>query len=393
MKYRMDKRSGNQLSALGFGCMRFPRNTGLTEELIKKSILQGVNYFDTAYLYGGSEETLGQILSKNGLRKQVFIATKLPLILCRNAGDFDRFFNKQLERLKTDYIDYYLMHMITDMEQWKKFCRWGIEEWIAEKKASGQIKQIGFSFHGSGHEFIEVLNAYDWEFCQIQYNYSDENYQAGITGLKAAAEKEIPVIIMEPLLGGKLATGLPTKAVELFEAADPNLSPAGWALRWLWNQPEVTCIISGMNAEQQLDENLRVAETTTPGILTKQEIETYRQVKEVFNASYKVPCTGCGYCMPCPQHVNIPACFAAYNTSFSIGKGVAMQQYMTSTGGVSDIQAYASLCVKCGKCESHCPQNIAIIDSLQAVRKKMEPFWYKPTLFVARKFLQRGKKT
>lgn len=392
MQYRTDKKTGNQISVLGFGCMRFPRNAGLTEGLVRKAIRQGINYFDTAYMYSGSEETLGQILSKDGLRQKVYLATKLPIALCRGAADFDKYFDRQLERLKTDHIDYYLMHMITDMGQWKRLCGFGIEDWIRENKASGKIRQIGFSFHGSCNEFLDVLDAYDWEFCQLQYNYSDENYQAGVTGLKAAAEKGIPVIIMEPLLGGKLAVGLPAEAAELFQNADGQLSPAGWALRWLWNQPEVTCLLSGMNDDRQLDENILVANNSFPDMLTRQEIEIYRNVKNLFNSSYKVPCTGCGYCMPCPRHVNIPACFAAYNTSFAIGKGAGRWQYITSTGWTSEIHSHASLCAKCGTCERHCPQNIEIIKSLEEVSKKMEPFWFKPAISIVRKFLHRGKR-
>lgn len=392
MQYREDHKAGNQISALGFGCMRFPKNMADSENLVQKAVEQGINYFDTAYMYPQNEETLGQILLKNQLRDKIFIATKLPLLLCRNTADFDKYFEKQLKRLKTDYIDYYLMHMITDLAQWKKLCSWGIEDWIAKKKVSGEIRQIGFSFHGSQSEFLAVLEAYDWEFCQIQYNYSDENYQAGVTGLHAAGKKEIPVIIMEPLLGGKLATGLPEKAVNLFREANPELSPAGWGLRWLWNQPEVTCVISGMDAMEQLEENIKVVKTALPGILTPEEEDVFLRVKNVFSESYKVPCTGCGYCMPCPKNVDIPACFAAYNTSYSIGKSTGMHQYMLGTGGTSEKPGYASLCVKCGKCETHCPQNIKIRDSLKDVGKRMEPFWWRPGMFVVHKFLHRKKK-
>ena len=392
MQYRVDPKTGNKLSALGFGCMRFPKGMAAAEAVIKSAVEHGVNYFDTAYIYGGSEETLGTVLAKNDLRKDVYITTKLPLLLCRSAADFDRLFEKQLSRLKTDYIDYYLMHMITDLQQWKKLCSWGIEDWIARKKAEGQIRQVGFSFHGSCDEFLDVLAAYDWDICMIQYNYSNENYQAGVTGLRAAASRGIPVIIMEPLLGGKLVNGLPQKAVNLFNKADSSLSPAAWGLRWLWNQPEITGIISGMNAIAQVEENARVAELALPESLSEGEMEVYRQVREVFNAYYKIPCTGCGYCMPCPRHVNIPACFSSYNAMFMLGKITALQQYTTSTGGTSEVQSYASLCTQCGKCEKHCPQNIAIRDSLREVSRKMEPFWYKLAISIARRFLNRGSK-
>lgn len=397
MQFREDQRSGKQLSALGFGCMRFPRNFGnidmaKTEKMLMDAIHQGVNYFDTAYLYGGSEEALGTVLKKNNVRDQVYIATKLPLVLTKKQEDFDKFFEKQLQKLQTDYIDYYLMHMITGLDQWQKLCSWGIEDWIREKKAEGKIKSIGFSFHGKGGEFLKVLDAYDWDFCQIQYNYSDENYQAGVTGLKRAAQKGLPVIIMEPLLGGKLATGLPDEAVKLFKKADPQYSPVGWALRWLLNQPEVTVILSGMNDDKQLEENIQVCSQCEPGSLTQDERETYDRVREIFRASYKVPCTGCGYCMPCPKNVNIPGCFSAYNTSYALGTGSGRIQYLMNTGAVAEQLSGAGLCIKCGKCEKHCPQNIQIREELDQVRRRMEPWWYRIGVRGARMFMGKGRK-
>lgn len=394
MKYRTDVRSGNNLSILGFGCMRLPRNVAVSEQLIMRAINQGVNYFDTAYIYSGNEELVGGILAKNGVREKIYLATKLPIMLCRSPQDFDKYFNKELERLKTNYIDYYMMHMITDFAQWEMLRGMGIEKWIAGKVASGAVKQVGFSFHGMRDDFLRVLDSYDWDFCQIQYNYSDENYQAGVTGLKRAAEKGIPVIIMEPLLGGKLANNLPAKAVEVLREADPSLSPAAWALRWLWNQPEVTVILSGMNEMPQLEDNLKTADSSEPGMLTDMEMATLKTATAIFRESNKIPCTGCGYCMPCPRGVNIPACFATYNTSYSMNHGMGIRQYMQSTGGISRQQSGASLCVQCKKCESHCPQNIGISSAMPEVSKRMEPFWYKVTMKIARAYLGRGiKKT
>jgi predicted aldo/keto reductase-like oxidoreductase len=380
MQFREDTVSGNRLSVLGFGCMRFPRSFGVidmqkTENLIMEAVRGGVNYFDTAYIYPGSEEALGTILEKNRVRDKVFIASKLPLVICRGPGDFDRFFDRELERLRTGCIDYYLMHMITGGDLWRKFQSWGIEDWLAEKKKAGQIRRIGFSFHGSRDEFIRVLDMYDWEFVQIQYNYSDENFQAGVTGLRKAAAKGLPVIIMEPLLGGKLARGLPREAVETFKKANPALSPAAWALRWVWNQAEATVVLSGMNEIRQLEENLALAETALPGCVGPEEAEVYRRVIGIFNRSYRIRCTGCNYCMPCPQNVNIPGCFAAYNNSYSLGFIQGMQQYITSTAPTSERTGGPGLCVKCGKCEKHCPQHIPIIRSLETVRNRMEPLW------------------
>ena len=373
MQYRTDKRSGEKLSILGFGCMRFP-DRRKTEELILRAIEDGVNYFDTAWMYPGSEETLGAILEKNRAREKVLIATKLPLIMLKGPADFDKYFLQSLKRLKTDYIDYYLMHMITDMDQWEKLKSWGIENWIAEKKQAGQLRRIGFSFHGSCAEFLKVIDGYDWEFCQIQYNYSDENFQAGVTGLKKAAEK-MPVVIMEPLLGGKLAVGLPKEAVSIFKKANPALSPAAWGLNWIWNQPETAVVLSGMNTMEQLEENLRLTEQARAGMLGATEMDIYRGALAVIKRGYKVPCTGCNYCMPCPRGVNIPGCFSAYNAVYSMGYIEGMKQFVTSTGLTSERSGSPRQCVNCGKCESHCPQNLPIVKHLGEVRRKMEPWW------------------
>lgn len=354
--------------------------------MILRAIEEGVNYFDTAYLYVGSEEVLGKVLVDNGLRDQVFIATKLPIALCKKPEDFDRFFSAQFEHLQTDYIDYYLMHNINSLDQWNTLREWGVESWIKDQQESGKVRQIGFSFHGPKEEFLKVLDAYDWDFCQIQYNYSDENYQAGVEGLKRAAEKKMPVIIMEPLLGGKLATGLPPRAEAVFKSVDPELSPAAWGLRWLLDQPEVTVILSGMSNDDQVKDNLKTADSSQAGMLSEEEKGAYDQVISIFKESYKVPCTGCNYCMPCPQNVNIPGCFAAYNTSYSLGRIAGIIQYTTGTAANRSENYMASNCVACGKCEKHCPQNIAIIQSLKDVSKRMEPFYFN----IAMSFMRRG---
>jgi predicted aldo/keto reductase-like oxidoreductase len=394
MQYRTDKKNGTELSVLGFGCMRFPRSFGVidmkkTFAMIAGAVRGGVNYFDTAWIYPGSEEALGSALAEYGLRDKVYIASKLPIIVCKRREDFDRYFLQSLKRLKTDRIDYYLMHMLTDISSWEKLKQWGITDWIAEKKRSGAIRRIGFSFHGNRDDFLAILASYDWDFCQIQYNYSDENYQAGRIGLKAAAEKGIPVIIMEPLLGGRLATGLPKAAREAFRRANAERTPAGWGLAWLWNQSEVTVVLSGMSRIEQLDENIRLADEARSESLGASELAVFDQVKNIFNASCKVGCTACGYCMPCPQTINIPGCFAAYNTSFAFSLFAGLQQYVTSTGAATVNPHTASLCVKCRKCEKHCPQNIRISAELDNVKKRLEPFWVRSILAIARKFLGR----
>ena len=387
MQYRIDPKSGNKLSALGFGCMRFPRGINIdlakSEKLVVEAVEQGINYFDTAYVYGGSEDTLGKIINKNILRSKIYLATKLPHGKCKTYEDFDRIFNEQLGRLHTDYIDYYLIHNISDSAAWERVVALGIEKWIADKKTSGAVRQIGFSFHGPQAEFMKTLNAYDWEFCQIQYNYMNENYQAGRKGLKAAHAKGLPVIIMEPLLGGKLANGVPKKGVSFMQEVNSE-TPAAWGLKWLWNQPEVTVVLSGMNAPEQLADNLKSAETSTVDSMTDKEQAVIQKVRTIFEESYKVPCTGCNYCMPCPANVNIPGCFAAYNASYANGFITGMTQYLTSTNALHKLSSGSSAnCKKCGLCEKKCPQNIKISEELVMVKKKMEPFWFGPVIKIA----------
>lgn len=380
MQHRIDPKTGNKLPALGFGCMRLPGALGRidiarSEALFLKAIHQGLNYFDTAYIYPGSEAALGEIFERNNLRGRVYIATKLPVAQCRSYEDFDKFFDIQRSRLKTDYIDYYFMHSLSGPAQWKRLCEMGIEGWIAGKKASGQVRQLGFSFHGGRDDFLELLELYDWDFCQIQYNYMNTHYQAGVDGLKRAAEKGMPVFIMEPLLGGRLATGLPKAAEKLLQNA--GLTPAALALRWLWDQPEVTVVLSGMNTLAQLTENLELADNAAPGCLSEAEQKLTQQVVDIFKLSYKIPCTGCNYCMPCPQGINIPGCFSAYNASYSISRFTGIQQYTLSTHANTKNPHGASDCIACGKCEKRCPQMIAVSEGMKAVEKRMEPFWYK----------------
>jgi predicted aldo/keto reductase-like oxidoreductase len=305
--------------------------------------------------------------------------------------DSIKFFKEQLERLRTDYIDYYLMHMITDLDLWNKMRGWGIEEWIKEKKQAGQIRQAGFSFHGTQGEFFKVVDAYPWDFCMIQYNYAGKNYQAGWAGLKKAAEL-MPVMIMEPLLGGKLATSLPKEAEEVFRKADPTLSPAARALNWVWDHPEAILLLSGMNQKSQLDENIKLASKAEPNMLTAAEHEIYREALDIFNAGFKIHCPACNYCMPCPKNINIPEAFAAYNTSYSMGMRSGMHQYVTGMGLASYTPSDIRKCNRCGECERKCPHHLPVIQCLEAVRKRMEPFWFRWGLKIARAFLGRNKK-
>jgi len=388
MEYRTDLKSGRELSVLGFGCMRLPLDKEKAEKLIIRAVEAGVNYFDTAYVYGNSEVTLGGILEKNNIREKIYIATKIPHSKCKSYEDFDRIFNEQLLRLKTNYIDYYLIHNVPTLKTWTRLCELGIEKWIADKKADGKIFQIGFSFHGAQNEFMSLIDAYDWDFTQIQYNYMDEHYQAGRPGLERAYEKGIPVIIMEPLLGGKLATGLPQKAVRHFREANPKRLPAEWALMWIWNQPGVSVVLSGMNAMEQLEENLKSAEKAKHGMLTEQESAVFAPVMDAIRESYKVPCTSCNYCMPCPHGVNIPGCFSAFNTRYAMGLVPGMTQYITSTGANNpQNHARAKFCVGCGACEKKCPQHIEIPKMLKEVEKRIETPIFKAGLWLIQKFV------
>jgi len=380
MNYRID-RYGNRLSILGFGCMRFPQKLGRidmeeTEAEIMTAFRGGVNYYDTAYIYPGSEAALGEILEKNGIREQVYIATKLPHYLIKKTEDLDKLFHEELRRLRTDYVDYYLMHMLPDTGTWERLKALGIEKWIAEKKAAGAIGQLGFSYHGNSETFCTLLDAYDWDFCQIQYNYMDEHSQAGRRGLQYAHAKGIPVIIMEPLRGGKLVNRLPEEARDIFASYKTQHSPAQWAFRWLWNQPEVTVVLSGMNSDEMVRDNIQTASSVTVGELGAEEEAMLKDVVNAINAKMKVGCTGCGYCMPCPKGVDIPGTFAAYNRRYSEGRFWSFFDYMMCTALRKNSTA-ASNCVECGKCEKHCPQNIAIRQQLKEAGKVLETPLYR----------------
>ncbi len=380
MNYREDK-YGNKLSILGFGCMRFQRKGGRIdlkemERQILLAIEQGVNYFDTAYIYPGSEAALGQVLEKNGLRDQVKIATKLPHYLIKNKDGLEKLFQEELQRLRTDHVDYYLMHMLNDVQTWNRLKEMGIEEWIAAKKASGAIRQVGFSYHGNTEMFCKLLDAYDWEFCQIQYNYLDEHSQAGRRGLLYAAEKEIPVVIMEPLRGGRLVNLLPEKAKKIFDAYPVKRSYAEWGLRWLWNQCEVTVVLSGMSTMEMVEENVRIASEARAGEQGTEEEALYTLVVKAIHESVKVGCTACGYCQPCPMGVDIPGAFAAYNRWHGEEKTGAFMDYLKCTTLRKNTTAVSN-CIGCGKCEKHCPQKIEIRKELKEVQKTLETPLYR----------------
>lgn len=375
MNYRKDK-YGNPLSILGFGCMRLPGKLGridmqAAEQQIMAAIENGVNYFDTAYIYPGSEAALGEILGKNNVRDRVNIATKLPHYLIRSREGLDKLFDEELRRLRTDHIDYYLMHMLADCATWERLLSLGIGEWLEEKKKSGQIRQVGFSYHGNTDAFCALLDVYDWDFCMVQYNYMDEHSQAGRRGVAYARQKGLPVMIMEPLRGGKLVNRLPEEAKKIFASHQPQRTPAQWAFRWLWNQEEITCVLSGMNSMEMVMDNIRTASSASVGDLTQEDEAMLARVVKAINGKMKVGCTGCGYCTPCPKNVDIPGTFAAYNRKYSESRFWGLVEYAMCTA-LRKNPTSASQCVGCGKCEMHCPQGIHIREELKNAQRELE---------------------
>lgn len=395
MQYRCDKH-GNLLSILGYGCMRFTKkgnsiDIDKAEQEILAAYRAGVNYYDTAYIYPGSEEALGEIFERNGIREKINIATKLPQYMIRSREGLDKYFGEELTRLRTTYIDYYLMHHLTDIAMWEKLKQVGILSWIADKKASGAIRNIGFSYHGNTENFLKILNDYDWDFCQIQYNYLDEVAQAGVKGLKAAAAKGIPVVIMEPLRGGKLVNMLPAGALEAMKKSGHDWNPAEWGLRWLYNQKEVTVVLSGMNSLEMVEENCRTASEAAAGHLTEADFGTLEVVKSCIREKEKVGCTGCRYCMPCPKGVDIPGIFRCYNAMYTEGKSAGRFQF-AQTVSLSKEPPFATQCVGCGKCEQHCPQGIPIREKLKEADRELRPLPYRIGIGLARKIMFRKVK-
>ncbi len=386
MKYRLDK-YGNKLSAIGFGCMRFPRKFGsinmeIAEKLIMQAYNGGINYYDTAYIYPGSEAAIGEIFEKNKIRDKIYIATKLPHYLIKSREALDKLFNEELKRLRTDYVDYYFMHMLTDIGAWERMKGLGITEWLEEKKKSGQIRQVGFSYHGNSDMFCSLVDAYSWDFCMIQYNYMDEHSQAGRRGLQYAHQKGLAVMIMEPLRGGKLVNNLPDSAKAIFNSHPKSYTPAQWSFRWLWNQPEITVVLSGMSDEAMVEDNIKTACSAEIGDLSDEDDKMLHRVADAINSKMKVGCTGCGYCMPCPKNVDIPGTFAAYNRKYAESWFWAEKEYIMCTA-LRKKPTSASNCIQCGKCEQHCPQGIEIRKQLKCAASELEGPIYKAVRKIA----------
>ena len=389
MQYRKDKK-GNDISLLGYGCMRFTRkgasiDIDKAEKEVMAAINGGVNYLDTAYIYPGSEVAVGEILKRNKCRDRVYIASKLPHYLIKSMDGVEKTFKEELKRLQTDHIDYYLMHMLTDLATWEKLKKLGVDKWIKEKLISGQIRNIGFSYHGNTDMFKQLVDAYEWDFCQIQYNYMDEHSQAGVEGLRYASDRNLPVIIMEPLRGGRLVNLLPESAKELFRKDPEGRMPADLAFKWLYDQPEVTCVLSGMNSLEMVEQNVASASGAIAGCMTESDKKLVEQVREEIRRQVKVGCTGCGYCMPCPKGVDIPGTFRCYNAMYSEVKSSGRMDYLQCTAMRQNTSS-ASQCVQCGKCESHCPQHIAIRKELKKAAAELETPLYRIAKWGVRRF-------
>ncbi len=379
MQYRELIKNGDKLSVLGQGCMRFPKKNGFVDEKKVEEIFihgykNGINYYDTAYFYenGKSEVILGNFIKKHNIREKVFIADKMPPFIVKNRKQIEKLFATQLERLQTDYIDYYLMHMLDSLAQWQSYKNMGMLDFLLEMKEKGAIRYIGFSFHGSHTEFIKIIDDFSWDFCQVQFNYLDEYNQAGIKGIEYAKSKGIGISVMEPLRGGSLASNVPTEVKKVFASYGQNHAPAYWGLRFVMNNPAVSVVLSGMNELSQIDENIRVSNDTTANSMSNDELNIINQVKEIFRRLMKVPCTGCMYCMPCPFGVDIPRAFSDYNNKYFSEKPLSTLLYLyRSVGGSSGKKSSADMCTSCGICVKKCPQSIDIPFELKNAHKAL----------------------
>jgi predicted aldo/keto reductase-like oxidoreductase len=398
MKYRKMPKTGDGLSILGYGCMRFPTTAGRIDKetavrQVRSAVDQGVNYLDTGYHYhgGASESFLGEYVLSSGYRNKVKVATKLPPYAVRKREDMDRILDRQLEKLKTDRIDYYLLHGI-EGNSWRKLVELGIFEFMDRIKASGKALRLGFSYHGTREDFYTIIDAYDWDFCQVQFNILDEYYQAGIDGIRYAAEREIGVIVMEPLRGGQLTEMVPAEVQAIYDEAPAERSPAEWALRWVWSHPEVQVVLSGMNRDEHIRENIRIASEAEPDSFSDTELASINRVREAYQRLLEIGCTGCRYCLPCPAGIDIPLAFQAYNIFRLYGRRHTKMMYAITTGFYPEKPAWTRGCIDCGKCEERCPQHIEIRKEFAKVRKHLEGPGIRLLAAVARPIMNRGRK-
>ena len=366
-----------QPSALGFGAMRLPIIDGdagkidetLAIEMIRYAIDHGVNYVDSAYGYhkGQSEVIVGKAL-KDGYRQKVKLATKMPCWLVNSADDFDKYFNEQLKKLKTDKIDFYLLHGL-GKERWPNIRDLGVLRWAEKRIEEGKIGHLGFSFHDDLPIFKEIVDAYDWTFCQIQYNYMDTKYQAGTDGLRYAAKKRLAVVVMEPIAGGRLAINPPEGVKKLWREGHHRWKPAEWALQWVWNQPEVSLLLSGMSTMSQVEENVKAAGRSGVGKLTKNDLHLMTRVAEKYREMGFIGCTGCRYCMPCPSGVAIPEIFALFNEYYMKDRDSSVKAVYREK---LKQEQWAKNCTRCKRCEELCPQHLSIRDLLRGAGQTLE---------------------
>jgi predicted aldo/keto reductase-like oxidoreductase len=362
-----------EFSILGFGCMRLPVQGGQIDEaaasrMMHTAIDKGINYVDTAWPYHGGqgESAVGRLL-KGGLRDKVTLATKLPSWLVKTRQDMDTFLEKQLTALQTDHIDVYLLHSLA-ADRWENMMKLDALDFMEKARAAGKIRYIAFSFHDGLDCFRKIVDAYPWDLCQIQYNLLDENYQAGREGLKYASDKGIGVVIMEPLKGGNIAIPMPPELNEAAKKAGYSRSTlADIGLRWVWNQPEVGLLLSGMSSEEQMNQNIESASRGLPNSLTPEELALVKAAKDLYTSKMRVPCTACAYCKPCPKGVEIPQCFSNLNNAAISGNWEAQKaNYLYILADDRDGNK-ASACVECGLCETKCPQHIPIREKLKEV--------------------------
>ena len=373
MRYRSFGRTGWSASALGFGCMRLPTlgapqkiDEPLAIRMIRGAVDAGVNYVDTAYPYhGGNSEVLVGKAMGDGYREKVKLATKMPVWLAKETADFDRLFNEQLNRLRTDRVDLYLFHGL-GKARWEQACRLGIQEWTERQVRAGRIQWLGFSFHDEFSAFKEIVDAWDrWTFCMIFYNYSSENVQAGTRGLRYASDKGLAVVVMEPLMGGNLVNP-PPLVQALWDGAPAKRSPAGWAFQWVWSKPEVSVVLSGMSSMAQVEENLASAGRSSPGLLTPAEVEVVSRVAAAYEKLSPIPCTQCGYCMPCPSDVNIQRVLEIYNKSVAFAnpaEGKRLYGFLKET-------ERAGGCEECLECEGKCPQEVPVHEWMNRIKQE-----------------------
>lgn len=376
MEYRKFDKLDIETSLLGLGTMRLPIASDTKQvdekasiEMIRYAIDQGINYIDTAYMYhdGDSEVVVGKAL-KDGYREKVYIADKMPVWLAKSEEEVYKIFDAQLNRLEVECIDFYLVHNVTEAI-WKRALKFNIFDFLHKKKAEGKIKYIGFSFHGGGDFFKEVIDYYNWDFCQIQFNYIDTEYQAGLAGLKYAGEKNIPVMVMEPLKGGRLAMPAPKPIQSIWDSHPLKLSPAAWGLKWIANYDEVKVILSGMSNMEQLQENIQTLSHMKPNSLSESDLEFVNKIKEAYSGLIQINCSSCNYCMPCPSKVYIPKIFSYYNE---------VHLYNTPNMTMRDFDLWISpkqrpsACTECGICEEHCPQGLPIREWLKKAGEVFE---------------------